>query len=110
MYVLTGITTFSDTTAAVLTTLFFHLAMEPHIVHELRKHVDPVFESGEVDATALARVAQLDAVINEAMRLHPPVPSGVQRLTPPEGMMIGETFVPGNTIVYVPLYTLFRGQ
>ncbi len=42
------------------------------------------------------------------MRLHPPVPSGTQRVTPPEGMWIGERFVPGDTIVQVPSYTVFR--
>ncbi|KIX92393.1 uncharacterized protein Z520_11868 [Fonsecaea multimorphosa CBS 102226] len=100
----------SDTTAATLTSLFFHLATEPHLLTELRKHVDPLFEAGEVDSVALSKSKHLDAVINEALRLHPPVPSGVQRLTPPEGMIIGETFVPGNTIVYVPFYTLFRDE
>ncbi|KIW87852.1 uncharacterized protein Z519_11436 [Cladophialophora bantiana CBS 173.52] len=100
----------SDTTSSTLTTLFFHLATEPHLLTELRKQIDPLFESGEVDSATLAKSKHLDAVINEALRLHPPVPSGVQRLTPPEGMMIGETFVPGNTIVYVPFYTLFRDE
>ncbi|KAH0847540.1 Tryprostatin B 6-hydroxylase [Fonsecaea pedrosoi] len=100
----------SDTTAATLTTLFFHLSTEPHLLTKLREHVDPLFESNEVDAGALSRSKHLDAFINETLRLHPPVPSGVQRLTPPEGMMIGDTFVPGNTIVYVPLYTVFRDE
>lgn len=58
---------------------------------------------------ALSQLAYLDAVINETLRMHPPVPSGVQRMTPPDGLRIGETFVPGNTIVQIPTHTMFRG-
>lgn len=59
---------------------------------------------------ALSKLKYLQAVVDESMRLHPAVPSGVQRITPPEGMMIGETFIPGNTIVQIPTYTVARGQ
>lgn len=55
-------------------------------------------------------VPLLDAVINETMRLHPPVPSGTQRVTPPEGLWIKDRFIPGNTIVQVPSYTVFRDE
>ncbi|KAL2166799.1 hypothetical protein VTG60DRAFT_2152 [Thermothelomyces hinnuleus] len=44
------------------------------------------------------------------MRLHPPVPSGTQRMTPPEGLWIGDRFIPGDTIVQVPSYTVFRDE
>lgn len=30
-------------------------------------------------------------------------------MTPPEGLQVDETFIPGNTIVQVPTYTLQRG-
>lgn len=59
--------------------------------------------------SAVSELPYLDAVINETLRLHPPVPSGLQRITPPEGLFIGETFVPGNTVVQAPSHTMFRG-
>lgn len=36
--------------------------------------------------------------------------SGVQRITPPAGIQLGDTFIPGDTIVQVPTYTLHRGE
>ncbi|EON67962.1 hypothetical protein W97_07108 [Coniosporium apollinis CBS 100218] len=44
------------------------------------------------------------------MRLHPPVPSGVQRMTPPEGLRVGDTFIPGNAIVQIPYHTIFGDE
>ncbi|KAI1841941.1 hypothetical protein JX266_011911 [Neoarthrinium moseri] len=99
----------SDTTAASLTCLFYELARNPDALRTLQREVDELHETSEnVDGTALGKLKYLDAVINEALRLHPPVPSGVQRMTPPEGVTIDNTFIPGNSIVQVPSYTMFR--
>lgn len=101
----------SDTTAATLTCLFYELALHPECIPILQEEVDGVFDGPEApDATTLRKLEYLNAVINETLRLHPPVPSGVQRMTSPEGMTIGDTFIPGNTIVQVPAYALTRGS
>jgi len=101
----------SDTTAASLSSLFFHLAQEPLQVKSLRKEIDEYFEEvSQVDSTGLSKLTYLNAIINEALRLHPPVPSGTQRVTPAEGLTIGDTFIPGNTTVQVPLHSVFRGK
>lgn len=42
------------------------------------------------------------------MRLHPAVPSGLQRVTPPQGIEIDGTYIPGNTFVKIPIHTLQR--
>lgn len=99
----------SDTTATALSCIFWHLAQEPKQVEALREELDKCFtDNALADSATLAKLKHLDAVINESLRLHPPVPSGVQRLTPPEGITVGQRFIPGNTIVQVPMYTLFR--
>jgi cytochrome P450 len=80
-------------------------------VERLRVELDEYFSKYKtVDHSTLSRLQHLDAVINETMRLHPPVPSGVQRQTPREGLLVGEIFIPGNTIVQVPFHTMFRGM
>lgn len=65
---------------------------------------------GELSHSSLMQLDLLDAVINETMRLYPVVPSGLQRQTPPEGLRIGNVYIPGNVIVQTPLYTVFRGK
>ncbi|KAK0711712.1 cytochrome P450 monooxygenase-like protein [Lasiosphaeris hirsuta] len=100
----------SDSVAATLTYVFFHLAYDPALVRTLQRELDAL---PDLAHDRLASIGLLDAVINEAMRLHPPVPSGTQRVTPPEGLRIGGKagyFIPGDTIVQVPSYTVFRDE
>ena len=67
----------------------------------------------------LSQTPFLAAISNETLRLHPPVQSGSGRTIPQEGMTIssgrhsgpnqGETIlIPGNALVFVPMYTLHR--
>ncbi|OQE04404.1 hypothetical protein PENVUL_c033G10168 [Penicillium vulpinum] len=97
----------SDTTAATLTNLFFHLASDRTLYKTLQTELDSL---PSLSHDKLVGVKLLDAVINETLRLHPAVPSGMQRLTPPEGITIGSTYVPGNVMVCTPLHTLFRDE
>ena len=89
--------------------LFYHLALSPIIVQNLRKELQPLMkEDGSFDNKELQNAEYLNGVINETLRLHPPVPGGVSRLTPKEGVQIGEVRVPGETVVSVPLWTVGR--
>lgn len=99
----------SDTTAASLTFLFYHLAQEPAQVEKIREELRPV-TTGEWSDKDIKNCPHLNGAINEALRLHPPVPSGLQRTTPKEGMHIGETFIPGNTNFWMPQYVMGRGK
>jgi tryprostatin B 6-hydroxylase len=99
----------SDTTSATLTYLFFHLAQNPKIVQKLREELDPLTKGDWSDKDI--RSAQcLNGCINEALRMHPPVPSGVERLTPPEGLKVGDTWIPGNVQFVTPMFVMGRGQ
>lgn len=101
----------SDTTAASLTCLFFQLAQNPSVLQKLQEELDAYFtQNKEPSAASLSKLDYLNACINESLRLHPPVPSGVQRITPPEGLQLGDTYIPGETIVQVPTYTLHRDE
>ncbi|KAI0534986.1 putative cytochrome P450 oxidoreductase [Xylaria digitata] len=95
----------SDSTAAALTHIFFQLAHDPALVRALQKELDALPDLAHDN---LQTIELLDAVINETLRLHPPVPSGTQRVTPPEGLRIGDKLIPGDVIVQVPSYTVFR--
>ena len=86
----------SDTTASTFTFLFYYLAKHPEQVMKLREELEPL-TTGDWSDKDINQAQHLNGCINEALRLHPPVPSGVQRLTPPEGMEVGGKHIPGNT-------------
>ncbi|KAJ5717872.1 cytochrome P450 [Penicillium malachiteum] len=52
----------------------------------------------------------LEAIINETIRFHHVVPSCLQRMTPPEGLQIGETYIPGDVMVQMPMHAMFRDE
>lgn len=97
----------SDTVAAALTCTFYELAHDQAHLRALQKQFDAL---PNLEHENLLHIDLLEAIINESMRLHPPVPSGTQRVTPPEGLAIGDVHIPGGTIVTVPSHTVFRGM
>ena len=90
--------------------MIYELAKHPeHIQHlrdELKTHLPA--DGSFPNHLDLQRLAHLNGVINETLRLYPAVPTSLQRLTPPEGLFIAGTFVPGNTTVWCPQYALSR--
>ncbi|KAF4980177.1 hypothetical protein FZEAL_3755 [Fusarium zealandicum] len=101
----------SDTTAAALTCLFFELSVNPEATRRLQQELDEYFTvEAEPGHASLAKLKYLQACIDEALRLHPPVPSGVERMTPPQGLQVGDTFIPGNTVVQIPTHALHRDK
>ncbi|KAM0207466.1 hypothetical protein ACHAPQ_011884 [Fusarium lateritium] len=100
----------SDTTSVALTNALFYLTKHPHIYHKLQQLVQAEFPSGEKEWTyeKVKAIKFLDYIICETLRLKPSVPAGLTRLTPPTGIQIDEVFIPGDTIVSVPAYTIHR--
>ncbi|KAA8641503.1 cytochrome P450 [Aspergillus tanneri] len=102
----------SDTTAGTLCALIYLLAKYPEKQRKLQKEVGQIVSSiSDISHRNLqVRAPYLNSCIHEALRLFPNVPSGVQRLTPAEGMSIAGRWIPGNTLVSTPTYTLHRDE
>ncbi len=100
----------SDTTAATMAFLFYHLASQPEEVEKLREELKPLVGGGEWSDYEIKNAPRLNGAINEALRLHPPVPSGVERLVPEGGATIGDVFLPGGTAFHMPQYVIGRGK
>ncbi|KAL8782595.1 MAG: hypothetical protein Q9195_009618 [Heterodermia aff. obscurata] len=99
----------ADTVAATLTPLFYHLAAEPTHIEKLRAEIATIWKEGTpFNVWDFQNAEYLNGVINEALRLHPAVPSGVQRITPPEGVTIDGVFVPGGVNIMVPSWAIGR--
>ena len=108
---LTHQTAGSDTSYSAIVYAFYYLAKNPSMQQRLREEVQEAFISESTpDWTKLSTLPLLDGIINETLRLHPPVPSGMPRQTPKSGVQIGPYWVPGETIVAVPTYSIQRDE
>ncbi|CAG8958604.1 hypothetical protein HYFRA_00009921 [Hymenoscyphus fraxineus] len=98
----------SDTVAATLAFTFYYLARYPKNIDKLREELLPLRSAnGHYEHDKIQNAEHLNAVINEALRLHPPA-STIPRVTPPEGIMVEETFIPGNMTVFTSQYAIGR--
>ncbi|KAF9872521.1 cytochrome P450 67 [Colletotrichum karsti] len=105
----------SDTVAATLAFIFFYLARHPEHVKKLRDELSPLRETNDHEKDrqfshrGIMGAEHLNAVINETLRLHPPA-STIMRITPPEGLTVGDTFIPGNMTVFSSQYVIGRSE
>ena len=102
----------SDTTAATLTHIFYYLARDRSVFRSLQNELNHLQDgtSKDIDYRKLQKAEYLNAIINETLRLHPVVPSALSRKTPPEGIMVGDTFIPGSMTVWCPQYAISRDE
>ncbi|PVH97070.1 benzoate 4-monooxygenase [Periconia macrospinosa] len=99
----------SDTVSTTLTNVCYYLCQFPEYQDQLYAEISTLpDEKGLIDDQHLVQKPLLMGIINETLRLNPPVPSGVERLTPPEGAVIAGRYIPGNTVVTTPTYSLQR--
>lgn len=97
--------TYSDTTAPSLTTLLYLLVRHPKDVDKIQKELRHV---NYRDVSSIATLPHLNGAINEAMRLLPAVLTFVTRVSPPEGMYIDGTYIPGDIKLAAPRYSIGR--
>lgn len=101
----------SDTTAATLSHIFYQLARHPEHAELLRQELIPLKqEDGTFEHQKIQNADHLNAVINESLRLNPVPPSAIVRKTPPEGIVVDGTFIPGDMNVWTPQYVIGRSE
>jgi cytochrome P450 family 628 len=101
----------ADTNAITVSNALYLLCRYPEykerLYHELKMVPD---SDGIIEDDDLIGKPYLLGIISESLRLHPPVPSGVQRVTPSSGAVIAGRYIPGDTVVTTPTYSLQRGM
>lgn len=102
----------SETTGIALSNLLYLLITNPKSLERLRVEVEEAFkEIGNVKVATFAEVRYLPylkACIDEGLRLLPPSATTTPRYTPPTGQDIMGHWIPGNTEVLCPTYSLHR--
>ncbi|GKU09605.1 unnamed protein product, partial [Fusarium langsethiae] len=102
----------SDTVASAITNALYYLAKNPDCYQALQDAIWQHFPNGDSEWTykKARAVLYLDWVIYETLRLRPSVPGGLTRVTPPEGLIIDDFFIPGDIVISVPTYTMQRDE
>lgn len=106
----------SDTSSTTMGIAMFFLMENPKILAELRQELLDVFGD---DASLLTDFGRMDdktcpllnAIINESLRIFPPVPTGLQRESPSPAVVDvngHKVVIPANTIVTLPIWSLQR--
>ncbi|KAL2128590.1 hypothetical protein VTI74DRAFT_8957 [Chaetomium olivicolor] len=104
----------SETSATLLSGCTW-LLLQPenmHVLEQLTRHVRSSFSSeAEIDLISVGRLDYMLAVIDEALRLYPPVPMQSNRVVVGSGgAVIAGGWVPEGTSVALQLYTACRSS
>jgi len=94
----------SDTTAIALRAIIYLLIRNPEKMEKLVSQIDNADRAGKLSdpisyKEATAHLRYLEAVVKEAMRIHPSVGLLLERHVPAQGATICGQYMPGGTIV-----------
>ncbi|KAL6161407.1 hypothetical protein ACJQWK_08592 [Exserohilum turcicum] len=99
----------SETTASALTAIMRMLVQNKGALHRLTSEIRETFQNeSDMTIATTGNLPYLNAVIQEGMRVCPPVVVGVPRVVPASGDMVGNQWVPGGTYVTFNQFSAFR--
>ncbi|KAJ5925355.1 hypothetical protein N7454_007994 [Penicillium verhagenii] len=93
----------SDTTAISLSGIMWHLLKNPQVLRKLREEIRDFTEQGRCSVNITMKETQempyLQAVMKEALRLHPATGLPMWRVVPAGGAQLSGKFFPEGTVV-----------
>ncbi|KAJ7735244.1 cytochrome P450 [Mycena maculata] len=101
----------SDTTSSALSSFVWFLLSNPDVYQRVQAEADSVYRDGEslLDTTRHGELRFITACLNETLRLQPPVPTNGTRQVPlGGGKMVAGRFIPEDTQIYIPPYSMHR--
>lgn len=114
-YSVTNIFAGSDTTAISLRSVFYHLLKNPPTLHKVVEEIDNAVDGRDclqepISFAESNKLPYLQAVLKEAMRVHPAVGLLLERLVPSGGCKIAGTWLPEGTTVGIDPWVLHRNK
>lgn len=99
-YALTNVVAGSDTVAIPLRSILYYVLQDQEVRNKLMLELDGAGLSVPVKWREARQLPYLDAVIQEALRIHPPVGFGPERIVPPQGLQLtgGDSFRVGTQV------------
>ncbi|KAJ5240002.1 Cytochrome P450 [Penicillium chermesinum] len=113
-YTVSNVNAGSDTTAISLRAILYYTLKTPRVSEKLDKELRLALDEGRISFPVSWKQSQeqlpyLDAVIKEALRLHPAVGLLLERIVPEGGLQLpGGPYLPGRTIVGANPWTIHR--
>lgn len=107
----------SETSATLLAVAVYYLLRNPDKLAQLQREVREAYPrqtgaedegESEINFATVTKLPYLLAVLNESLRIHPPLPAGINRFVPQGGAMIDGRFVAEGTILQVPHWPAFH--
>ncbi|KAI1791471.1 high nitrogen upregulated cytochrome P450 monooxygenase 2 [Ganoderma leucocontextum] len=99
----------ADTASIALTSIAYCLLTHPDVYERLQAEIDKFYPAGEhaLDTKHHRDMPHLTAVINETLRVFPPVPGGSQRCVPHDAKTViaGNIVLPPGTSVWPHVYS-----
>jgi cytochrome P450 len=86
----------AETTATMMSSLTYWLCRTPRVYDKLKEEVRSRFRASSEINSLSATFPYSTAVINEVLRIFPPLPIGVPRIAPKGGETVDGVFVPGG--------------
>lgn len=101
----------SETTATLLSGMTYLLLTNPSTLTNLTAEIRSSFtDQSDITLARAGQLPYLQAVLEEAMRMYPPVPNALPRLTPYPGEVICGKFVPGGVAVGLHHFSTYRSD
>lgn len=101
----------SETSATCLSGAIYFLLKNPMWMSQLLLELRGAFKGdSEITFQSLASLKVLNSIIQESLRMFPPLPIDLPRMTPKEGATICGTYIPPNTRVGIPMYPAYRSE
>ncbi|KAH8702970.1 cytochrome P450 monooxygenase-like protein [Phaeosphaeriaceae sp. PMI808] len=97
----------SETTATTLSATTYLVLRHPEIYTKVVDEIRSTFSSAaDITIEAVNKLTYMIACFSEALRVHPAIPTGFPRMTPPGGGNISGHYIPGGTTVYVSQHSV----
>jgi cytochrome P450 len=104
----------SDTTAMALRAIFYFVVKNPKSYAKLAEEIDAAKKAGRfsevVEYQQALELPYLQAVIKEAMRLHPGVGVPLERVVPDGGAELCSQYLPAGTEVGINAWVVHRDE
>ena len=100
-----------NSVTAVVEAIVYYVLKNPMIYARMRRELEPLVGKAPVAWKDAQQLPYLDAIVQEAIRFHPPGGFTLERVVPQEGLILPDgRFLPGGTIVGMNAWVVNRNK